>query len=607
MIKKGLYITFFLFTFLCLSNTSKAQEGGTDTFFLAKKKGLLGRFGRSISRTPPEEAPERVENPFLQFKGAVIRSIETVRLGFEYDIDDTTRIRSNLGITLGKAVHKNTSDQVIRNNLFFKKGSTLFPYLLAENERYLRDLTYIKDARILVEYAVGTIDSVDVVVLTRDVFSIGGNFSINSKNKGRVELKEENFLGSGMRMLITSYYENPRDPKMGIGGEIIRRNIGGSFIDWVSGYRDFKYAFTSGRNQETSIYTSIEKPLVTAYIPSTGALQWSYQRTRNVYDGDSLYQADIKYAFYNVDAWFGYGLDSKRSLYTYKESRVHRFVAIRGFKQHFLTMPAKYKSVVDYRFTDVTGGLASLNIFRQVFYKTNFIYGFGRKEDLPEGFSTAITGGYVKRQETKRPYGGLDLSLANFRKRGNYTSYTLRVGGYYYKRRFEDVDLLFDIYHFTRLRKLGNGWYNRVFIGGGISTQVNPVLNAPLFLNSAFGLLYFSNGSLNSDLRGTFKGETVFYNTTKILGFRLAPFVFADAILLKPTKQGMHKSDLFTAIGGGLRTRNENLVFGTVELKGYFFPRVNGDMRNWKIELSSNVRFRFRSNFITRPDFVMAN
>jgi len=141
----------------------------------------------------------------------------------------------------------------------------------------------------------------------------------------------------------------------------------------------------------------------------------------------------------------------------------------------------------------------------------------------------------------------------------------------------------------------------------GITAQANPVLNAPLYLNSNFGLPYFNNGTLKSDLRATVKLESVFYNTTKILGFRFAPFVFGDAILLKPTKMGLKQSDIFTAIGGGVRTRNENLTFGTIELRAYYFPRTNGEIKGWKIELNSNIRFKFRSSFISRPDFIIAN
>ncbi len=617
MIKKELYIFILFSAFIFFHKTISGQQspGKSDTFFLAKKKGMLGRFGKSISRSAPDEAPVKVENPFLQYKGKIIRKIETIRLGIGFNFADTAQQKNNFAIRAGTLFHKNTSDNVIKNNLFFKEGSLLFPYLLADNERYLRELPFVKDAWILVDFAEGSTDSVDVVILTKDVFSIGGKLNINNTNKGRVEIREENFLGSGTRILFSAYHEKPRSPQTGFGGELIRRNIGGSFIDWVSGYQDYKYAFSSGRNQESVIYTRIEKPLVTPYVPTTGALEWSYQRTRNVYDTDSLYKTNVKYSYYNIDAWFGYSLDSKRSLYENKEIRVHKFVALRPFKLRFIEMPSKYKDTFNYGYTNSTAILASINIFRQVFYKTNFIYGFGRTEDVPEGFSIALAGGYSAKQNEgyfikeniKRPYMGIDMSLANFRKKGLYINYTLRVGAYYRKKRLEDIDILLNIEHFTRLRKLSSNWYNRVFMGTGITAQANQVLNTPLFLNSDFGLPYFSNGVLNSDFRATIKAESVFYNTTKVLGFRFAPFVFGDAILLKPSKNNFQHSDIFTAIGGGVRTRNENLVFGTVELKGYYFPRVNGQMKGWKVELNSNIRFKFISRFISRPDFVIPN
>jgi hypothetical protein len=364
---------------------------------------------------------------------------------------------------------------------------------------------------------------------------------------------------------------------------------------------------SSGRREETSIYTRIEKPLVTPYIPGTGALEFGYYKTSNAYVSDSLYDADFRYEYYNIDGWLGYSLDSRRSMYANREIKVHSFVALRAFNQHFFKQPFKNQINFDYRFTNAIGVLGSLNIFKQSFYKTSFIYGFGRNEDVPEGFTISLTGGAVKRQQQLRPYSGIDIGLTNFRKQGFYSNYTLRLGGFFFRQRFEDVAVLFNIDHFTRLKKINTKWYQRTFISTGITSEINPVFNSPLFLNSQYGLPYFNPNNINSDLRTTVKVESVYYNTKKILGFRLAPFVFTDFSLLKPIKQNLGKSDLFTAIGGGLRTRNENLVFGTIELKGYYFPRTNGDMKGWKVELNTNIRFKYISSFIKRPDVVIAN
>jgi hypothetical protein len=609
MQKRGHFMIFIAVFVFTLPYKIMAQQTGNrqDTFFLAKKKGLIGKLGKSISTNAPEDIPLKVENQYIQFKGKIIRSIELVRLGFESSIYDTNTIKNTFGIRVANALHKNSHKSVIKHNLFFKEGSILYPYLVADNERYLRDLPYIQDARIVVLLAEGSTDSVDVLVLTKDIFSLGAKLKLNSKTKGRVEVQEENLGGRATKILLGGFYDETRHDQKAFSAELTKRNIGGSFIDWTAGYSNYAPAFSSGRREETHYFTRLEKPLVTPYIPTTGSIEAGYYTTNNAYVSDSLYQSDFRYQYYNIDGWLGYNLGSKRSLYVNRETRVHTFIALRAFNQHFNKLPIKYSTVFDYRFTNYTGVLTSLNIFRQVFYKTNFIYGFGRNEDVAEGFSAVFTSGWIKTQQAKRPYGGLDFDFSHFNKAGFFTNYTFKAGGYFYRNRFEDMELLFNVAHFTRLKKLNSYWYQRTFISTGITAQINPVFNAPLFINSDYGLPYFTPDNIHSDLRSTVKLESVYYNTKKVLGFRFAPFIFADLTLLKPSKLNFDKTDLYSAVGGGIRTRNENLVFGTIELKGYYFPRTNGNMREWKIELSSNIRFKYNSSFIKRPDFIKAN
>ncbi len=606
------FVPFFLLAILIFAagNTVIAQQNAVplpDTFFLAKKKGLLGRLGKSISTTPIDEAPQKVENQFLMYRGKIIRSIQLVRLGFESNIYDSTIVKKDLGVRLANTFHKNSQERVIYNNLFFSEGVRLSPYLFADNLRYLRDLSYIQDARILVEFAENSNDSVDVIVLAKDVFSLGGKLKIDDRTRGRVELQDENVAGTANRIFISALYDKARTPVQDFSAELTKRNINGSFIDWTTGFSNFAPSFSSSKREVTTFYSRITKPLVTPYIPSTGALEAAYFDTNNGYSSDSLYQSDLKYRYYTIDGWFGYSLDSKRSLYENKEIRVHKFAALRSFIQRFSAIPQINKTKFDYRFSNQMGILASVNIFKQVFYKTNFIYGFGRNEDVPEGFTVSLIQGWTKTQQVKRPYTGIDFTLTNFKNQGFFTNYTFRAGTFFYRKRFEDMDLLFNVDHFTRLRKLNRQWLHRFFMSTGITTQINPVFNAPLFLNSVYGLPYFNPENISADFRSTIKLESVFYNLKKILGFRFAPFIFSDISLLKPTKANFDKSDLFTGIGGGVRTRNENLVFGTIELKGYYFPRTNGDMRGWKIEVNTNIRFKYNSTFIKRPDFVIAN
>ncbi len=595
----------YIIIFILFGSSAFAQQ---DTFFLAKKRGLLGKLGKSISTNPPLAEPIRIVNPYLQYKGKIIRHIEFLSVGFDRDIYDTTLIRDNLGIRLANTFHTHTTKKVLSNNLFFKEGDKVYPLLLADNERHLRETGFLKDAKILIDDIPDNKDSVDVIVITKDVFSIGGNIDISSNKKAEANIREENLAGRAIKLSVSGLYDRERSPQYGWGAEVRKKNIAGSFIDVTIGGKNFSNAFNSGKNEETSLYAKVEKPLVSAYLPTTWSIEAAYNKTANNYLlPDSLFRSDYRYNYYNIDGWYGYSLGRRNLRSKNLETRIRAFLALRVFYQKFDSVPASTDSKIDYRYINSNGLLASFNVFRQNFYKANFIYGFGIYEDVPEGFSFSFTSGVSNKQNRKRPYAGLDFLFNHYNKKGFYTTYTFRVGSNFYRKRFEDVELLANVDHITRLKYVSHNWLNRSFFSAGLSTQINPFVNAPLFLNSAYGLPYFNNGYVAGDVRATVKAESVLYSINKLLGFRFAPFAFVDASVIKPYKENINKTELYSALGGGIRARNENLVFGTMELRGYYFPRVNEGYKNWKIEFATGLRFRFFSQFIHRPDFVITN
>jgi hypothetical protein len=255
----------------------------------------------------------------------------------------------------------------------------------------------------------------------------------------------------------------------------------------------------------------------------------------------------------------------------------------------------------------LTAILASATIFKQDFYKTQYIYGFGRNEDVPEGIDISLSGGWTKKESRVRPYVGLDFQRYYFSSAERYWHYTARFGSYFYKGKAEDVDVLFNIDYFSQLRNLGRKWKQRTFISGGFARQFRILLNEPLMLESEYGLPGFRFNNQGGDLRISGKVETVFFTPWSVLLFRFAPFIFADATYFKLIPDGILKTKTYSAIGGGIRTRNESLIFGTIELKGMYFPRKNYFGDNWRIETNLNVRFKYNSQLIRRPDFVRVN
>lgn len=586
---------------------AQKQDDKKDTFFLAKKKGLIGRLAKSISVEQTAQQPVKSEIPYIKYQGRIIRNIELLSVGFQGNVNDSTVVKKDLGIKLSNIFHKNTTNKVLYKNLFFKEGDRLFPYLIADNERYLRQQPFFQDARIDVEEAPENPDSVDVYVITKDVFSIGGSLNISNNHRGEVVIKEENLAGSGSRLLVSGFYDMPRNPTTAFGAEFLRRNVHGSFADWTIGYQNYHDAFNTGRKEETTIYTRIDRPLVSPYFATTGSFEADYNYTTDAYIPDSIYRKNSRYSFLNLDAWYGYNFGTKKFLYRNLKSRYRKFIALRAFHQDFIASPIKGLNIYDYRYANITGFLAGFTLFKQDFFHTNYIYGFGINEDVPEGYNFSVVGGWTNKQGRQRPYYGIDFQHSHLNHKGFFTNYLARLGGFYYNGNFEDIDLLLNLEHFTRLKRLNSRWYTRTFYGGSFTYQINNVLNPPLFLESQFGLPYFNNGPVVAYSRVTAKLETVFYNTWKFLGFRMAPFGFSDISLLTPNNQSLNKTDGYSAIGAGVRTRNENLVFGTIELKGYYFPRTTVDMNWWKIEFNSNIRFRYTSTLLHRPEFVVDN
>lgn len=599
---------FFMATLFFAGTLSKGFAQKTDqqdTFFLAKKKGLLGKLGKSISRSVPPLEPVTIVNPYLQYKGKIIRSVVIVPLGFDRNIYDTSIVKKNFGTRVANALHIDSKLQVIKNNLFFSVGDRVAPLLIADNEHYLREQEYLKDARIIVEDMEGYENSVKVTVYTRDVFSIGGNFSLYSPDRAKIEIREDNLGGSGHKLAFSGLMDKDRQPQYGYGTELSFRNIKGSFLNFTTGFTSFNPSFSSGRLEENNFYTRLDKQLVSRYSHWMGAVEFSFGKTTNGFHADSSYNTYFAYSKQNIDLWVGYNFGAKEKIESDKPGKLRHFVGIRTYYNHFFELPEFYKTHYNSSYADRNGALLSYTLYKQDYVRTSFIYGFGRYEDVPEGYSATLTGGYTNVEGSKRPYYGLSFEGTDFTRKSFFT-YTAKLGGYYSKK-FEDVGLLLGVYHFTKLRQLGDFWRNRNFVSLNYSRQMNSKYNAPLYLNSQYGLPYFHVDSIFAQTRTTLKLESVFFNLNKFLGFRFAPFVFADFSFIQQVNLPTSKTHGYTAIGAGVRTRNENFTLGTIELRGYYFPSPTAGMKGFRGNLSTNIRFKYNNTFIRRPELVAIN
>jgi hypothetical protein len=144
-----------------------------------------------------------------------------------------------------------------------------------------------------------------------------------------------------------------------------------------------------------------------------------------------------------LDGWLAYNVGAKKQLKKNFTSRLKRFIGVRGVQRLFNDIPEQFKTTYNYYYSNLEAVLGAFTIFQQDYYHTNFLYGFGRNEDVPEGFSMTFLGGWVKRNQVERPYVGFDYQRNYFSDSKNYVNYIIRFGTYFNQNRFEDISGIF--------------------------------------------------------------------------------------------------------------------------------------------------------------------
>ncbi len=587
----------------------KDKKQSLDSFLL-RQKGIIGDLADNLMTDTLKEINAdllRNDIPFQPYKDRVIRHIKVQSLEFGVSIADTSKRASDKLKRLADKLHSDTREFVIRNNLFFAEGEKLSPYLLGDNEKHLRDLSFLQDARIKVIPVRGSRDSVDILILSKDVLSIGGSFNIHSSKSLALAVSEDNFNGRGDKIQVQGLMDLNRERKLGYGFEFINRNMGGSFVNAAIGFTTYNRSISNGRKEETNVYLRLTRPLVNRFMKWTYGAEMELHETHNYYNTDSLYQQDFKYKYNRIDTWGAWNMDADKTDGNNDKARIRRLIGLRVLQQNFENKPLKYTNGYNYNFADMKAVLGDISIFRQNFYKTQYIYGFGRNEDVPEGMDVSFTVGWTKNDERVRPYTGINFNHYYFTGHHDYLNIFFGSGGYFYKRKLEDIDVVGKIDFFTRLYYLKRNWKQRIFLSASATRQFNNLLSEPLRLESEYGLQEVRNNFQGGDYRIAGKMETVFFSPRSILYFRFAPFVFVNSALIHLKVDSVYDSKLFSSIGAGLRIRNESLIFGTIELRGMFFPRKNFYNENWRLEVKSKIRFKYNQEFIKRPEFVRVN
>ena len=606
---------FALLFLLCLHISIYAQIRNIEkNIALSKDSSLLQTIIKQFKGKP---------NPFIdstfinlnkyaqqvaKYEGKRIRSIQIEQKHFGASIVNPANLKKDVLSKFADKLHNKTNENTIRKNLFIHEQEILDPLVIAYNEKWLRDIPYIQDARILASLSSVDTNEVDLYIITKDIFPFGGSFNIRNANSYTATISTENVNDGGNAFTLSHNFDKNRSINAGWGFDYTNRNLKGSFTDINMGAKSFAPNEANGDLSESTVYIRGNRPLLTPNSKWTWGFEWNNAHNENVFPNkwsDSLFNSYYNYNLKHFDAWIGYQLFSNQI--SLAANNVHYFVQLRFLENIFKQRPTDYLAQIDKNYQNIEAFLASFTLFKQQIIRTQYLYGFGRNEDLPTGKSIVITSGNYRREQSSLPYLGIKLENYKLLSNENYRHGTLSAGSSYADGQLQDVRFIASIEQINKLRYLESGYKYRSFINLSFTQTLKNKFNEALLISSSYGIPQLNKERIYGGTRITANWESVWYNSRSFYGFRTSPFAFGNITYLRTVGQPIKSGDIYTSIGSGMRVRNENLIFGTIELKAFYFPRTNRQLSPWNISLITNLRYKYNSSIINKPDFVQIN
>ncbi|WP_299819570.1 hypothetical protein [uncultured Pontibacter sp.] len=564
---------------------------------MSERKTIMGKlldailvFDRKYEEVYGLDA-ELIQREYERHNYKVVRKLDIVTLdAFGYSIHDSTRTPRNFLEKAGNAIHIKTSRGLVRNQLLFRRNEPLEPLALVESERLLRQTDYLLDARIIVNELTTDDDSVDVFVITKDVFSLGGSGSYSpSSGSGRISLRDLNFLGRGHQVRGTYRFNMNRPRPWEISGAYSVQNIGRTYVGADLVYTNENYY------KEKSAY--LRRDFFSTNTKYAGAVGYAAIEERLLVPpvaGDTIALFDdLKYN--RTDVWLGRSFKFK-SYHLGYEPRGRLILGLRMIDTDYTLAPTD-------NFQSNVLTLASVGYSVRKYYKDRYLFGFGRTEDIPAGALVSFTGGYEKGANTERQYFAASASFARYRTHSGYFYGSATWGSFIRDDRWEQGLVEFESLYFTELKEWGN-WKLRHYIQGRGTFGINRNPEELLAINNESGLRGFRSELLRGSRRVTFNYEANLYTPFTLLGFRLAGVLFADiAWLSSGNKSSPFKNTPYRGYGLGVRFRNEYLSFSTIQILLGYYPKLppNEDFDSFRILESSRPYYDFTDFRFERP------
>ena len=561
---------------------SKNRITKTAFDLVLKKKKTIGKFS-GVSK-------QKTDAYYEIYNGKRIRNIHIVRLDA---FGKSLRTTSNEWLkNFGNKTHIKTREFVIKNSLFFKKGDSVDPTQLIDNEILLRSLDYIKDASIEIAEVNENPNVVDVIVIVNDLFSLGVYLDFFGNNSGRFELYENNIAGIGHRIFGSLRWDASKSNPIGHGFKYKIENIRKTFIR-----ADFEY-LNSFESEKYMI--NLSRKFISYKTKWAGELtEEKIITVKDIKKTDTVLK-DVSLSYFTNDLWLARAFLLKTNNFQYQR-RTRLVVGARYIYDYFFRGPeVKERYNFDYHNNEII--MTSIAWARQKYYKSNFIYAYGKTEDIPIGTILQLNLGIEDDEFFSRFYWGVKFAQGIYYPNIGYFSVLSELGGFAYKGKFEQGAFNLKTNVITKLAYVGK-MKIRSFVSLNYKYGIKRFPDEFISLNNddIFG---FSKSNLTGVKKLSLNTELVAFSNINIYNFRFLFFGFADLALIGPRNKSIFNQKVYGGIGLGFRVRNDNFVFKAFQFKFGFYPSFPGTIDQLYYNLSGEDSRQFINFEPTAPSII---
>lgn len=547
---------------------------------------------------------------FDQHNFKVVRRVTITPFdAFGYSLNDSLRQPRTFLEKSGNALHIRTARSRIRQVLLFRPGQPLLPQALAESERLLRQTDEILDARVVVNEATATRDSVDIAVYTTDVFSITAGYELRGGlEEAIVTLGDQNFLGLGHR--LDNRYQYGRDLPQTWGYEATYRVPFRNFV-YAEGHYFNEFESHSGGVSARRDFYSPSAHWAGAFTADINNLRVVLPRDAPPAEGE---QPNYRVrSFTSQSLWVGRAF-RLRSYDLGYENPGRLIVAASVAHENHTTNPSATPEnpagSPDDRTRTLVLGAVGYSVRR--YYKDKYLFGFGRTEDVPAGTLLSLTAGLENNTMGLRRYIDARIAAAGYSERQGYLYGSINFGTF---QRVNDGGweqglLSGQFLYFTRRYRVGN-YQSRHLLSTRITAGFNrypaEVLLSGINSNPDGVRGFQPTGQILATSRLLANYEGTVYTPLSLLGFRVAVLAFADLAVVNERIGGgspFGGDAPYTGFGLGLRFRNELTVLRTFQILLGYYPRGQLNANGLRLFESNRDSYHFSDFSFGQPSVV---